>query len=73
VIYLMMELVDLGGHPLVAFTDKQLAQDTIDAANDGYRITFAADLVQHCSYTQEKAEETAAGQSPYYLEEVPLR
>ena len=71
-IYILMEIVDLGGHPHLAYTDKAKAEAELEARNLAHRVKLISDLVTHCKYTEEAASALAAGQNHYYIEEVEL-
>lgn len=73
-IYIIMQLVDLGGHPQVAFTDLTLANADVIERNKQYRAGKIATLLTHGHYTQEMAEKWVDDtDDKYYIETIELK
>lgn len=71
-LYLVMETVDLGGHPVIGFFDKQKAEADVEARNVAYKAQKRRDLMNHCNYTEQQADEFVSYCHQFYLEEVEI-
>ena len=67
-----MEAVDLGGHPICAFYDKQKAVEDIAARNEAFKQQKKLDLMSHCKYTLQQAEEWVSSHVEFYLEIIEV-
>lgn len=70
--YILMETVDLGGHPVKGFLVEQKAKEALLAANAAYKAQKIKNLMAHCNYTLEQAERFVANQTQFYLETVEV-
>ena len=50
-IFVVMEMVDLGGHPVEAYFDKDMAEKSVDVLNVQAREWKKKALMRDCSYT----------------------
>ena len=67
-VYMICETIDLGYHVVVVHANQDMANRACKALNDEYRRKMVKDLVDHCNYTQERAEAYVRGDQ-YFIEE----
>jgi len=70
VIHILMETVDLGGHPVKAFKYKGDANQACTLANTTYNSQKIADLMANCGYTVEQAEQFVSQGQQFYIVSV---
>ena len=68
-IYVIMEKVDLGGEPQVAFYDKTVAENNIKSMNNDHRSQKLDDLLK-IGYSLEHAKDIYTNM--FYLETIEL-
>lgn len=72
-VHIVMEKVDLGGHPHVAFFDETKAVEECVFLNREAVRRKIDDLKAGCNYTQEQAEAWVSSYSPFYVETVEVK
>lgn len=73
ILYLIMQKIDLGGHPIIAFTNEELAIQKINELNESYNENQIQRLITDCNYTKKQAEQWIKNHGgEYYIEEVNL-
>lgn len=70
-IYVIMEKVDLGGEPQVAFYDKTVAENTTKSMNNDHRNQTLDDLLE-IGYSLELAEDFYKNHIQFYLQTIEL-
>jgi hypothetical protein len=71
-IFIVMEMVDLGGHAVEAYTDKTKAIEVVDSLNERAKNSEVESLMKNCSYTEEQANAWVSSYWPYDLYESTL-
>ena len=71
-IFIVMKMVDLGGHPVEAYTDKTKALEVVDSLNEKAKKWKVKSLMRNCSYTEEQANAWISNYWPYDLYESTL-
>ena len=71
-IFVVMEMVDLGGHPVEAYFDKDMAEKSVDVLNVQAREWKKKALMRDCSYTEEQANKWIFNYWRYDLYETTL-
>jgi hypothetical protein len=71
-IFIVLEMVDLGGHPVAAFIDKERAEAFTDASNENACQRKKRSLMKYCSYSEDQADAWVSCWRPYDMYESTL-
>lgn len=72
-VYLVMQIVDCGGCPILAFVDEQKANEYAAERSAAYQLERREAVIKNCGYTDSQADAFAESMADqFYVEYVEV-
>ncbi len=73
-VYLVLQVIDCGGCPILAFTDEQKANEYAAKRSAEYQLERREAVIKNCGYTDAQADVFAESMaSQFYVEYVEVK